>query len=54
MKIIKDLDLRDVYQPRSGTTKRYRFALFLCPVCGNEVERKKQDGIKQKKCCGRS
>lgn len=52
MKLIRDLGIRDIYQPKVGTTKRYRYALFLCPVCGGEAERKKADGIKQKKCCG--
>lgn len=52
MKLIKDLDIRDIYQPRANNIKRFRFALFLCPVCGNEVERKKADGLKQKRCCG--
>lgn len=52
MKIIKDLDIREVIQPKTGNTKRFRFALFLCPVCGCEAERKKADGIKQKRCCG--
>jgi hypothetical protein len=51
MKLIKDLDIREV-QSKNGNTKRYRYSLFRCPRCGNEVERKKHDGLKQQKCCG--
>lgn len=52
MKLIRDLGLREVYQPKPGTYKNFRFGLFLCPVCGGEAERKKGDGLKQKRCCG--
>ena len=51
MKLIKDLNIRKCTS-KNGLTKSHRFSLFLCPVCGNEVERKKFDGLKQKKCCG--
>jgi len=51
MNMIKELDIREVVS-LNGNKKRYRYALFSCNVCGNKVERKKFDGIKQKKCCG--
>lgn len=51
MKLIKDLEIKECVS-KNGLVKNHRFALFLCPKCGNEVERKKHDGLKQKKCCG--
>lgn len=51
MKLIKDLDIRE-FKSKNGLIKKHRVSLFLCPKCGNEVERKKHDGLKQKKCCG--
>ncbi len=31
---------------------RRMMSLFECPRCGNKVERRTSDGLKQKKCCG--
>lgn len=44
MKIIKDLDIRKV------GSRGYRFALFKCPICKNNVEKIKKDGLKAKQC----
>lgn len=52
MKLIRDLGIRRVYQPKNDAFKNFGFGLFLCPVCGGEAERKKGDGLKQKRCCG--
>jgi len=51
MKLLRELGQRDVLE-KSGNVRKHRFALFLCPVCGNEAERRKTDGLKQKRCCG--
>lgn len=47
---IRDAGIKEV--KTSGGVKRFRFALFECERCGSIVERKKGDGLKQKKCCG--
>lgn len=50
MRYIRDVGMREV--KTSSGVKRFRFALFECDRCGSIVERKKGDGLKQKKCCG--
>lgn len=35
---------------RKVGSKRYRFGLFLCPVCNREVEKIKKDGVKANQC----
>jgi hypothetical protein len=44
MKMIKELNIRKVGK------RGYRFGLFLCPICGNEIEKIKKDGLKAKQC----
>jgi hypothetical protein len=44
MKLIKELDIRKV------GTRGYRFGLFVCPVCKQEVEKIKKDGLSSKQC----
>ena len=35
-----------------NTKSRRMMSLFECPRCGNKVERRTNDGLKQNKCCG--
>jgi len=35
---------------KKDSTTRRMFALFLCPICLNEVEKPKPAGIRQKTC----
>lgn len=51
MEIIKELESERVTS-KNGITRTRRMALFECPVCGNKVKRKRDDGLKQKRCCG--
>lgn len=51
MKLIEILDLRIV----NNGKRRYRFGLFLCPYCLQEVERLIENGLKTKSCgCAKS
>jgi len=51
MKLIKELKSRKVTS-LNGNTRTRRFAMFECDTCGNIEERKRDDGLKQKRCCG--
>ena len=50
MKLIKKLETR-----RNKNGKMYRWALFYCEYCNQEVEKRYSDGVKCKSCgCARS
>ncbi len=51
MELIKELPSEKVTS-KNGISRTRRMAMFECRVCGNEVKRRRGDGIKQKRCCG--
>lgn len=35
---------------KTGVSRSYQYSIFECPVCGNQVEKIRKDGIKAKAC----
>lgn len=49
MELIRDLGILR----KSGSSRGYRYGLFLCPSCGIEIEKIKKDGVAAKYCSHR-
>ncbi len=46
MELLRELDIR----PIGNNGNKLRWAVFKCPICNEEVEKVKSNGLKQKEC----